>query len=388
VLPRARIVAPALLIGLGALIGARIPAGGADRPAPTPVAARFAGLSAADSTQSSLPFADPAAGPDPAADPAASPDPAADPAAAPAATGSAPVADPATGTASGTGPGGSGSASGPSVSAQGLVQAPRKLSWSPPPLVAPITLAMGNSAATLVLNNARDYLLRLPAVGAAVRPAGLVISGGHNVVLIGGSVDVAGGVRTAGLQVQRRAMYLKGQTGTVFVEGVTFYSSATGTLTEGIDLDQRLGATVVLQNISLARLVGSRTTNHADGVQTWAGPNRLLIDGLSFQTQYQGMFLLPNQLFTGPAPVLFDLRNISIVGEPGSGYLLWRDRQAFPWRISNVSVRPGSLSLTARGLFLWDPLGTFATVRAAGIVPPAVTRSGTGYRSPGYAGRL
>ena len=266
---------------------------------------------------------------------------------------------------------------------------PRRASWAPPALRAPITIAVGNSSTTIKLNNARDYVLRLPAGRAAVRPAGLVISGGHNVVLVGGSVDVSRGIRLANGQVQRRAMYLKGQTGTVYVEGISFGSSATGSLTEGIDLDQRLGATVVLQNIRLGRLVGSRAGNHADGVQTWAGPRRLLIDGLSMQTQYQGLFLLPNQQFkNGPAPALFDLRNISIVGEPGCGYLLWRDRQMFPFRVTNVYVRPGSQRLTSRGQFLWDPLGTFAGVRAVTVVPQTATTAGPNYRTPGYLGRL
>jgi hypothetical protein len=355
VLPRARTVAPAVLLGLTVLTALILPSTTGAVAAPPPVAARFAGPSTVNSTESS----------------------------------GAVAADPTTlARSSGVSVGSSGVSAVPTLAADGLVLR-RRLSWSPPALTAPITVAVGSSSATVRLNNARDYVLRLPAVGAAVRPAGLVISGGHNVVLIGGSVDVAGGVRLANGQVQRRALYLKGQTGTVFIEGVEFFSRTTGSLTEGIDLDERLGATVVLQNIRLGRLVGSRSTNHADGVQTWAGPDRLLIDGLSFQTQYQGMFLLPNQQFKkGPAPHLFDLRNISIIGEPGSGYLLWRDRQMFPWRLTNVNVRPGSHKLTARGLFLWDPLGTFATVRAVEVVPPVVSICGTGYRSPGYAGRL
>lgn len=265
---------------------------------------------------------------------------------------------------------------------------PPRLSWAPPVLRSPVTIPVGNSSATIKLDPARDYVLRLPAGRPAVRPAGLVISGGRNVVLIGGAVDVAGGTRISNGQIRRRALYLKGQTGTVFIEGVSFGSSTTGTLTEGIDLDERLGATVVLQNVRLARLVGSRSTNHADGLQTWAGPRRLLIDGLFLQTQYQGMFLLPNQQFKkGPKPQLWDFRNVSIVGEPGSGYLLWRDHQVFPWRLTSVFVQPGGRKLTSRKYFLWDPLGTFAGVHAVRAVPPVATGAGTGYRTPGYAGR-
>ena len=179
-------------------------------------------------------------------------------------------------------------------------------------------------------------------------------------------------------------MYLKGQSGTVFVEGVRFESSTVGTLTEGVDLDQRLGAVVVLQNIALARLTGSYATNHADGVQTWAGPRKLLIDGLLIDTGYQGMFLLPNQHFTGPKPELFDFRNVSIMGETSSAYLIWKDNQVFPWHLSNVNVSPGLHALAARASYLRDSTHTFDSVNATPSVPAVASMAGVGYRSAGY----
>jgi hypothetical protein len=248
-------------------------------------------------------------------------------------------------------------------------------------LKSPEVMQLTDGTGSLKLSTSKDYVLKLPVGKAAYLPKGLDITGGHHVVVIGGQVDVRNGFKASNGEATRRGMYLKGQTGTVYVEGVRFSSSTTGTLTEGIDLDERLGAQVVLQNVRLDHLKGSYAGNHADGVQTWAGPRRLLIDGLSIETDYQGMFLLPNQHFSGPAPELFDFRNISIVGSPGSGYMLWKDDQKFPFKLTNVQVKPGSHSLGDRGSFLWpkgEPLfnGVIATDRPA----PVATTAGANYR--------
>jgi hypothetical protein len=214
-------------------------------------------------------------------------------------------------------------------------------------------MQLTDGTGSLKLSTSTDYVLKLATDKPVYLPKGLDITGGRNVVVIGGQVDVRDGYVASNGEPTRRGMYLKGQTGTVYIEGVRFSSTTTGTLTEGIDLDERLGAQVVLQNVRVDHLKGSYATNHADGLQTWAGPRKLLIDGLSIDTDYQGMFLLPNQHFTGPAPELFDLRNISIVGQPGSGYMLWKDSQNFPVKVTNVQVKPGSHTLTDRGSYLW-----------------------------------
>lgn len=265
------------------------------------------------------------------------------------------------------------------------VQEGGPLTWAPPTLAAPTVINVLDDTTVVKLSTAQDYLLKLPTTRAAVLPQGLTILGGHNVVVIGGTVDVRGGYDSGGQNV-RRGMYLKGQTGTTYVEGVQLLSSTVGSLTEGIDLDESLGAQVVLQNDRVDRLEGSYATNHADGVQTWAGPRKLLIDGLSIDTDYQGMFLLPNQHFTGPAPELFDFRNISITGESNSAYMIWKDTQNFPWHLTNVDVKPGTHPLTARDQFLWgkgDPV--LAPVDATNQLPDVAATAGYAYVSPGYA---
>jgi hypothetical protein len=241
-------------------------------------------------------------------------------------------------------------------------------------------MQLTDGTGSLKLSTSKDYVLKLAADKPVYLPKGLDITGGRNVVVIGGQVDVRNGYTASNGEATRRGMYLKGQTGTVYIEGVRFSSTTTGTLTEGIDLDERLGAQVVLQNVRVDHLKGSYATNHADGLQTWAGPRKLLIDGLSIDTDYQGMFLLPNQHFTGPAPELFDLRNISITGEPGSGYLLWKDSQDFPVKVTNVEVKPGSHNPTDRGAYLWPKNNpVWGNVTAATQPTQTATTAGVSY---------
>lgn len=263
------------------------------------------------------------------------------------------------------------------------VSAGGRLSWAPPALSSPTVISLTDGNGTLKLAAGQDYLVHLPTDRPVVMPQGLTISGGRNVVVIGGTIDVAGGYNASG-GMTRRGMYLVGQSGTVFVEGVRFESSTSGTLTEGIDLDQRLGAAVILQNIHLDRLVGTFSTNHADGVQTWAGPRELLIDGLWIDSEYQGMFLLPNQHFTGPMPELFDFRNVSITGGSSAGYMIWKDDQVFPWHLFKVFVSPGSHAIDDRSHYLWDPTNSLGAVIGTASPPAVAGTAGVGYVSPGY----
>jgi hypothetical protein len=97
-----------------------------------------------------------------------------------------------------------------------------------------------------------------------------------------------------------------------------------------------LGAVVQLVNIRNDTVHGSRATNHADVVQSWAGPRELRIDRLTASSQYQGLFLLPHQFYNGPIGT-WDLRNINIIGTAGSGFLLWKESGA-AIRFANVYV--------------------------------------------------
>jgi hypothetical protein len=102
------------------------------------------------------------------------------------------------------------------------------------------------------------------------------------------------------------------------------------------------------------------------------------------QTTYQGMFLLPNQLYSGAAPVQWVMRHVSIIGEAPSGYLVWRDRQNYPWSVSNFYVSPGTHSPADRSHFIWDKQESLAGITATRTVPDYAATAGVAYRTPGY----
>ncbi len=257
------------------------------------------------------------------------------------------------------------------------------LTWAPPELEDPETIQITEDDATLQLEPDQDYELVLPDE-PLVREGGVTVYGGRNVVLIGGEIVVPQGDDEGnGL----RALFLRDQTGTVHVEGVKLSGEGLG---EGINLDQREGAVVQLQNIWVGEVFGVLEGHHGDLVQLWAGPAELRVDGLTGSTGYQGLFLLPKQFGEQPEPERFDLRRVDISGaEDGNGYLLWRDDLDWPLVTTDVWVAPTDADPEDRGSFLWDREGedSWADVKVG--TPPGGSfvpedRAGVGYSSPGY----
>ncbi|MGH2859558.1 MAG: hypothetical protein ACRDMJ_18955 [Solirubrobacteraceae bacterium] len=203
------------------------------------------------------------------------------------------------------------------------------------------------------LSPTQDYVLRCPP-GPLQLAAPLTISGGHNVVLEDCDVE---------LTVANWAGELRDQTGTLWLHDVHFGGQS---LTGGIQM-QEPGATVVMRDVYFDEVHGSYQTNHAELIQTWSGPRRLLIDGLTGSTGYQGLFLLPDQFDSGPAPQVFDLRDIDIDDSQGA-YALWlgdvtgspssEAAGAIPtWNVENVYVVPNP-TRTWPGWWLWPKPST------------------------------
>ncbi len=186
--------------------------------------------------------------------------------------------------------------------------ATRSSAWIRPALVDPTVVTINDAERNLKLDQAKDYILECRP-GAVELSWPLVVWGGHNVVLEDCHLD---------LRVANWAAQFKDQTGTLWVHDVRFGGSR---LTGGVQLEEP-GATVVMRDVLFDRVHGSYTTNHAECLQSWAGPARLLIDGLQCPTTYQGLFLLPNQWSSAPAPKIFDLRHIAIDDRRG-GVALW-----------------------------------------------------------------
>jgi hypothetical protein len=256
-----------------------------------------------------------------------------------------------------------------------------KLTWAPPRLHRPQTIRVTPARSKLHLDVGRDYRIALGRTPLRVR-GGLTITGGRNVVLIGGRIVVPRQAAAAH-GADRRGLLLRGQTGTVHVEGLRL----SGDLGDGIDLDERLGATVQLQNVRVdgvtARDTKTFKDTHPDVLQSWAGPKVLRVDRLSAHTDYQGFFLLPAQFARGQTS-RFELRNIDLIGSPTSAYLLWRDRT------STVALR--NVRLTSPGArpayqTMWPSPRWWPGARLARRAPRpllASVQAGTAYRSPGY----
>jgi hypothetical protein len=162
------------------------------------------------------------------------------------------------------------------------------------------------------------------------------------------------------------------------VEGVLLRGTGLG---DAIDLDERRGATVQLQNLRVeythARDQRHFRDTHPDVVQTWAGPHRLRIDRLSACTGYQGLFLHPTQ-FDETQRMRLQLSRTNITGTLESAYLLWQ-ATPFPISLDDVWIRPNP----RKGNALWPKPEAWKGVRigtppGGDFMPPGA--AGVGYR--------
>jgi hypothetical protein len=222
---------------------------------------------------------------------------------------------------------------------------PANSAWDEPALIDPTVVTINDSKRNLKLDQAKDYILECQP-GAVRLSWPLVVWGGHNVVF-----------QDCHLEVTRPnwSAAFKDQTGTLWVHDVRFGGRH---LNGGVQL-QEPAATVVMRDVLFDRVYGSYATNHAECVQSWAGPSRLLIDGLTCPTTYQGLFLLPNQFDSGPAPRIFDLRHVDIDDSRGAVALWLGDVKgglsAMRLNLQDVYVVPNRRRLW-RGWWLWPAL--------------------------------
>ncbi|MFL5885761.1 MAG: hypothetical protein ACJ77M_11890, partial [Thermoleophilaceae bacterium] len=266
---------------------------------------------------------------------------------------------------------------------------PGPLAWAPPALSNPTTIDVTRSDQSITLDQSRDYVIELPPYPLVGR-GGLAINGGHNVVLIGGEIDIPWqGASPGPCCNYGRGLFLLNQTGTVHVEGLYLHGED---LNEGIDLGQPAGAVVQIENVRIEDIhardpdpvTGVPSSTHPDLIQTWGGPRQLLVDRLSGTTEYQGFFLNPNELYSGPAPELMDFRHVDITGLQNSAYLLWK---VGDWPLRTTDVWASPRAGRAAWSTFWPNQGAWGDAQMAahpggGFVPQGV--AGAGYRTPGY----
>lgn len=220
--------------------------------------------------------------------------------------------------------------------------------WDRPALSNPTTVQISGTNHVLVLDQHQDYLLRCPP-GSLPLSAALNVWGGRNVVFEDCDLD---------LTAADWAAHFSDQAATLWIHDVHFGGS---NLTGGIQF-QEPAASVVMRDVLFDTVRGSLSTNHAELIQSWAGPGRLMIDGLTGSTTYQGLFLEPNQYYEGPPPTVFDLRHIDIDDSQGA-YALWvggvsgsppadASGAILTWHVEDVYVTPNP-ARTWPGWWLW-----------------------------------
>jgi hypothetical protein len=292
------------------------------------------------------------------------------------------------------------------------------LTWAPPALSYPTTIYVksGLDPDVLDLSTSKDYIIKLPASG----DTGTVeIDGGHNVVLIGGQITVPSTANQTdnGADNTDTAIYVRGSTGTVQIEGVLI-TGQTNTMFDGIDTNAPQ-ATVQVENVRMTNLWGSLSSEHADAIETWGGVKTLRVDDLTAQGDYQGLTVKPDMGSIGSA----QFQNVDLTAEPPpaalasryvpGGKMLWLTSgtsscTTTPMSFSNVYIDDETSSLPG-GNTVWPSTTSTLACRAkqtgntlsfpglskisgsvilgapsTGSFVPAGT-VGVGYQSPGYA---
>jgi hypothetical protein len=215
---------------------------------------------------------------------------------------------------------------------------PQPLAWAPPALTDPLTIDVTNANRRLVLEDGRDYVLRL--VEPLTRE--LWIEGGRNVVVVGGwiTLDQLG---ASSLYQDNTAVKVRfgDPGGTVHLEGL---------LVDGPYVNDGIAVAtsrdVQIQNVRVERAYDRIKGGHADCVQIQGGVGDLRTDRFTCSTERQGIFLGDHSGPIGSA----ELRNTNIYGAPGK-HLFWRQSATYP-----VALRSVWLEI-ASGFSPWAPFG-------------------------------
>jgi len=301
-----------------------------------------------------------------------------------------------------------------------------KLTWAPPPCgdathacaTYQIT-EYGQGHQFLGLDPSKDWIVRLPGYGP--QKGGIDINGGHNVIIIGGEIDLTTPCTTDkgichGINISRD----NHATGEVYIEGVliknpdAMHSRYTG---DGIDVNTNATPIVTLQNIRVEGIDGCGANGfsaHADVFQPYGATNTAIqVDHLTGTTDFQGMTIYPN--LSSPRSGTFKNVNITILSNPHPGctssahygwWLTGDTCNTYPITLSNDYEQElnGSLVSNAvwpdthatfgcpaqysNGVVFWPGLATVHGSIINGLPPGGdfvpVGAAGINYVSPGY----
>ncbi len=170
-----------------------------------------------------------------------------------------------------------------------------KLQWSPPSLSNPVTINVPETGGIGGLDPNRDYVLNL-----GHRKTGLGVSGGRNIVVMGGRItcqDIVDSNLSRG-----RGIEIWDNKGVVHVEGVQFDNCGTGIAISAPD------SVVQVQNTRFDDIDSPWNLMHPDVIQTWRGPKEIRIDRLTADFSSKGFLWMS---VNGQFPGRIDQRHVN-----------------------------------------------------------------------------
>jgi hypothetical protein len=200
-----------------------------------------------------------------------------------------------------------------------------KLRWSPPELRNPTTILLPDSATTTNLDTwggisdpNRDYIIQLPD---NIKSGNTTIIGGRNVHIIGGQITIP--PDPGPYDLDRRALYIKNNNGTVHIEGLHI-TSTNDEYFDAISISSP-HSIVQIQNIRIDGVRGEQNGYHGDLLQPFGGVKELRVYKLTGTTNYQGFFLPVEKSKIEKA--YLERIDIQYTNEPPAegGYLLFLD---------------------------------------------------------------
>jgi hypothetical protein len=178
-------------------------------------------------------------------------------------------------------------------------------SFPRPAMVNPITIDLHVGTDNLVLNDSRDYILKMPD---QKKTGQLIIKGGRNVEVIGGYISTK--QEGPNIVVWDDAGVQAGRI--VQIEGVLIDGSS-GVQSDGIDI--KAPKTIVqIENCRIVGLIGKLSGYHADVIQPFGGVKELRIDGLSGASHYNNLYFRRESNPLGPPIGNVIIRNANFWG--------------------------------------------------------------------------
>jgi hypothetical protein len=167
----------------------------------------------------------------------------------------------------------------------------------------------------------------------------IYVTGGHNIVIIGGKYEPTGG--------NSATIHLNGPTGTVYIEGVHI-DHRNAPPKDGIGIAGAPGLAppdVYIQNSVIENVTGAYKGVHGDVFQRYGRLDDVKMYNLTGSTTYQGLFLNPHP---GYEIRSVELENVDIAKLPGGDARTWTyyfyspgDNLPFPVKLKNVYSSDG-----------------------------------------------